>query len=286
MLQGAVLSIQSQVAFGHVGNSAAMLPLQRLGFEVWPINTVQLAHHPGYGRWCGHRVEAERVEAILAGLIAQDVPAGCRALLSGYLGDAAMASPVLAAWQAIRGRRADAVYLCDTVIGDDGAGLFVLPEVAQAIAQQLVPAADIVTPNRFELQHLTGLQVAGPIEALAAATALRAKGPRIVVATGLPLPGEPERLGMLAAAEDGAWLVTTPRLPRPFNGTGDAFAALLLGHYLIAPDLATALARAASAMFALVETTYRLERRELALVAAQDAFASTEARFPAEPLSA
>jgi pyridoxine kinase len=172
------------------------------------------------------------------------------------------------------------------VIGDDGPGVFVRPGVAEAIAAELIPAAGIVTPNRFELAHLAGQPVEGLSDALAAAALLRTRGPQLVVATGLPLDGpDGDRLGVLAAATADAWLVATPRLPRPFAGTGDAFSALLLGHLLRDPALPAALERAVSALYALVETTSRLDLAELALVEAQDAFAGGEVRFRAERVS-
>jgi pyridoxine kinase len=278
----AVLSIQSAVAYGQVGNSAAVLPLQRLGFEVWPVNTVQLAHHPGYGKFVGHLVEPERIAAILEGLVERAPLADCAGLLSGYLGTAEAAPLVFDILREIRERRPDLVYLCDPVIGDDGAGVFVRPGVAEAIREALLPAATIVTPNRFELALLAGRSVATAEEALAAARTLQGLGPEIVVATGLPLG---DRLGLLAVSAAEAWLLTTPRLPRPFAGTGDAFGGLLLGHYLKARDLKTALERAATAIFGLAELTLAEGSTELSLVAAQDLFALTEARFVAEPMA-
>ena len=150
----AVLSIQSQVAYGHVGNSAATLPLQRLGFEVIAINTVQLAHHPGHGSWCGHKVEPERIAQILEGVVRRGALGRCGAMISGYLGDAAVGAIVLDAVAALRAARPDALYLCDPVIGDDGPGVFVSAGIPELMRDVLVPAADIVTPNRFELAFL------------------------------------------------------------------------------------------------------------------------------------
>ena len=280
--RGAILSIQSQVAYGHVGNSAAVLPLQRLGFDVFPLNTVQLAHHPGYGAWRGHKLAPEQLGEILGGLDERGVLRRCAAVLSGYLGDAAVVDVVRRAVAAVRAARSDAVYLCDPVIGDDGPGVFVSEGVPEAIGGRLVPLADIAVPNRFELAHLTGRSIRSLEDTLAAAAALRAQGPRLVVATGLVLSDRPDELAVLAATAEEAWLVATPHLPLAIGGgTGDAFAALFLGHYLGAPDLGAALEDAVAAMFALVARTSAEAAEELCLVGAQDEMIAPARRFAA-----
>ncbi len=297
----AVLSIQSAVAYGHVGNSAAVLPLQRLGFDVFPVPTVLLAHHPGQGRgWRGHKVEPARIGEILSGLAASgSAPttaggagsqgrgafARCAAVLSGYLGDAAVGELVLEALAAVRSARPDALYLCDPVIGDDASGVFVSAGIPEVMRERLLPAADILTPNRFELAQLSGRPVESLADAQAAAAAIRAMGPGIVVATGLTLPDRPDQLAVLADTADASWLVTTPRLPVALGGTGDAFSALFLGHYLAAGhEIRAALERAVGAMFALVELTHAAGADELCLVAAQDEFAAPSTPFRAERL--
>jgi pyridoxine kinase len=281
-MRGAILSIQSQVAYGHVGNSAAMLPLQRLGFDVFALNTVQLAHHPGYGTWRGHKLRPEQLGEILGGLEERGALARCVAVLSGYLGDPAVADVVLRAVAAVRRARPEAPYLCDPVIGDDGPGVFVAAGVPDAIQEHLVPVADIVLPNRFELAHLSGRPVRSLDDALAAAAALRARGPHLVVATGLRLSDRPGELAVLADTEDEAWLVATPELPLAASaGAGDAFSALFLGHHLAAGDLRAGLERAVGAMFALVERTRAEGTEELCLVAAQDEFAAPPRAFKA-----
>jgi pyridoxine kinase len=278
----AILSIQSQVAYGHVGNSVAVLPLQRLGFDVFPLNTVQLAHHPGYGAWRGHKLRPEQLDEILGGLEARGVLVRCAAVLSGYLGDPGMADVVARAVAAVRTARPGAPYLCDPVIGDDAPGVFVSAGVPEAIGQRLAPLADIVLPNRFELAHLTGRRVESLADALAAAAELRARGPRLVLVTGLGLPDRADELAVLADTAEEAWLVATPRLPLAVGGgTGDAFSALFLGHYLAAGELRAGLERAVAAMFALVERTAAAGAEELELVAAQDELVDPESRFPA-----
>lgn len=277
----AILSIQSCVAYGHVGNSAATLPLQRLGFDVWPLQTVQLGHHPGYGRFRGHIVEPEPLSVIMDGLLERAPLADCAGLLSGYLGDAATADLVIKALKQIRQARPDLVYLLDPVIGDDGPGVFVRHTVPEAIKERLLPLADIVTPNRFELAHLAGQLVTNLDEARAAANCLRTLGPKLVVATGLTLTDHPDHLGMLASTDRSAWLVLTPRLSQHFSGTGDAFSALFLGHYLRSKDVKTALERSSTAIFTLVEMTADRGDAELSIIAAQDAMMTRDTQFSA-----
>jgi pyridoxine kinase len=279
----AVLSIQSHVAYGHVGNSAATLPLQRLGFDVIPINTVQLAHHPGHGSWHGYKVEPERIAEIVEGVIGRGALGRCRAAISGYLGDAAAGGVVAHAVAELRAVRPDALYLCDPVIGDDGPGVFVSAGIPEVMRDVLMPAADIVTPNRFELELLAVQPVSSLADARSAAARLRARGPRLVVATGLSLADD-AGLTVLADTAEEAWLITTPRLPIAPGGTGDAFSALFLGHYLRTGDTRQALERAVTAIFDLVERTQASGADELRLVAAQDAFDPATPRFRAQRL--
>jgi pyridoxine kinase len=252
---------------------------------VIPINTVQLAHHPGHGRWCGHKVEPERIAQIVEGVAARGGLRRCGALLSGYLGDVAVGPIVLDALAAMHAVRPDALYLCDPVIGDDGPGVFVGAGIPELIRDRLVPAAAIVTPNRFELEFLSGRPVASVDDARHAARALLALGPALVVVTGLPVAGG---LCVLAEGAEGAWQVTTPSLAdhagSHLGGTGDAFCALFLGHFLRSGAAGTALERAVSAMFALVERTVASGADELCLVAAQEDFDPAIPRFRAQRL--
>jgi pyridoxine kinase len=207
------------------------------------------------------------------------------AVLSGYLGDPGMADVVARAVDAVRAARPEAPYVCDPVIGDDEPGVFVGAGVPEALRERLVPLADMVVPNRFELAHLTGRRIESLEDARAAAAALRARGPRVVVVTGLSLAERPGELAVLADAADEAWLITTPQLPLALGGgAGDAFSALFLGHYLLAGDLRGGLERAVAAIFALLERTAAAGAVELELVAAQDALIAPCPRFRAERL--
>ncbi len=277
----AILSIQSAVAYGHVGNSAAVFPLQRLGHEVWPVDTVQLSNHTGYSGWRGRAWDAATIAEVIAGIGERGAFAQCEAVLSGYLGELALGEAVLDAVARTKAANAAALYCCDPVIGDDHSGAFVRPGIAEFFRNRAMPAADIVTPNRFELALLAEMPVKTVADALRAAAALRARGPRLVLVTSVPSGSEGE-IAMLAASDGEAWRIVTPRLPVLANGAGDLTAALFLGHYLRHREIAEALAITASSVHAVIATMLARGERELPIVAAQDALVSPPQRFRSE----
>ncbi len=273
----AILSIQSAVAFGHVGNSAAVFPLQRLGFEVWPVDTVQFSNHAGYPTCRGPVMEPTAVAEIVKGIEERGAFPGCEAVLSGYIGTAALGAVVVDTVQRVKAANPAALWCCDPVIGDEGQ-VYVKSGVADFFRGQAMPVADIVTPNRFELEVLTGRRVTGVVEAVAAARSL---GPRVVLVTSLGDAGD--TVEMIAVGED-AWIVTTPRLPVKLSGTGDLTAAMFLAHWLRTPDLGSALAGAAAAVFAVVEATAHAGGGELRVVEAQNALVRPRNTFHPERL--
>jgi pyridoxine kinase len=279
----AIVSIQSAVAYGHVGNSAAVFPLQRLGHEVWPVDTVQFSNHTGYGAWRGRAWDAGTIAEVIAGIGERGAWASCEAVLSGYLGEVALGEVVLAAVAAAKAANPAALYCCDPVIGDDHTGVFVKPGLADFFRHRAVPAADILTPNRFELTLLAEREIAGIDDALAAAAALRARGPRLVLVTSLA--GEGGGIAMLAAGNDGAFLVSTPRVPMLADGAGDLTAALFLGHFLKTGDAGAALGETASAVHAVIDATARSGAPELQIVAAQEAIVAPPRRFIARKIA-
>jgi pyridoxine kinase len=277
-----ILSIQSSVAYGHVGNSAAVFPLQRLGHEVWPVLTVHFSNHTGYGSWRGPLLAPEDVRQVIAGLGDRDVLRTADAVLSGYQGDPAMGAVILDAVAEVKSLHPAAVYCCDPVIGDVGRGVFVRPGIPEFIRDMVVPRADIVTPNHFELDFLTGRTTTTQDDLLAAVDELRSRGPRDVLVTSVRLPGAGDTLDVVAVSDDGAWSVTTPLLPISPNGGGDLTAALYLAHLLETSSPAIALERTTNAVFAVLEETLAAGTRELALIAAQDAIADPPSRFGAQ----
>ncbi len=271
-----ILSIQSHVALGHVGNSAATLPLQRLGFEVWAVPTVLFSNHPAHGGTAGDAVAPDAMGALVAGLDSLGALARCDAVLSGYFTSPGAAEVVAQAVATVRSHKAAAPYLCDPAFAHED-GLFVPQAVAEAVRTRLIPNASVATPNSFELAYLTGVPVASLETAVAACRALRDLGPDTAICTSLPL-GE-GTLGTLAVAGEEAWLVETPELPGPLHGAGDLFSAVFLGHTLAGRDLARALGAAVSGTFGVLKATGTAP--DLALVAAQDEIVSPSAVFEA-----
>ena len=263
-----VLSVQSWVACGNVGNNAALFPLQRLGCETWSLNTVAFSNHTGHPRWRGRAVPAGEIATLFEGIAELGVLPRCDAVLSGYLGEAATGAVLLDIVERVKAANPRALFCCDPVMGDDATGWYVEDGLRHFFRDRAMALCDIATPNRFELQWLTGNAVRDLAEATDAAAALRRQGPQIVVVTSLE-PGD-GRVAMLAVGPDGAWAAETPRLPIEATGCGDAVSALLLARLLQGESLPEALAATAAAIYAVIEATIRLGGGELALIAAQE----------------
>ena len=275
-----ILSIQSSVAYGHVGNSAAVFPLQRLGHEVWPVITVHFSNHTGYGAWRGPLLAADDVREVIAGIEDRGVLGEADAVLSGYQGDPAVGGIILDTVAKVKALNPDAVYCCDPVMGDVGRGMFVRPGIPEFMRDTVVPQADILTPNHFELDFLAGRETRTLAEILDAVDEVRDRGPRDVLVTSVLHGDVPEgKLDVVAVSDDGAWAVETPLLPISPNGCGDVTAALYLAHLHSTGSAATALARTTSSVFAILEKTIAAGTREIQLVAAQDAIADPPDTF-------
>lgn len=279
-----VLSIQSTVAYGRVGNRAAVLVLERLGHEVWPVDTVAFSNHPAHGTFRGRVVPAAEVAELLDGLDARGVLGRCDAVLSGYLGDPATAAVVADAVLRVRAANPGVLYCCDPVIGEVGRGVYVRPGIPEAFRDRLVPLADVVTPNPFELELLTGLPPTTLEAAQAAARALVGRGPSVVLATGLRLDETPGELAVLAVTSGDAWCVRHPRRSVRVWGTGDAFTALFLGAYLGPRDARAALEHAVAALDDVLALAEAGDADELPLVAGQGSVVRPRARYAAERL--
>jgi pyridoxine kinase len=287
-----ILSIQSWVSYGHAGNAAAVFPLQRMGFEVWAIHTVQFSNHTGYGSWKGMAMPAEHLNEIVQGMAERGVLGQCDGVLSGYMGSAGTAAAILTALEQVRTLNPAALYCCDPVMGDVGRGIFVRPEIPEVIKTQVIPQADILTPNQFELELLTGHSVKSLSHAIRAAQQLRLElhpsGPRIVLITSLLRQDAPAgQIETLAVSDAGAWLVSTPllALDPPRNGTGDAIAALFLGNYLKTGDVKTSAEQSVSALYGLLEITHQAGTREIQLVAAQEEYVRPSRLFEARQVA-
>jgi pyridoxine kinase len=282
-----ILSIQSWVSYGHVGNASAVFPLQRLGAEVWTINTVQFSNHTGYGHWTGQVYTGDAVRELVDGIAARDVLRHCDAVLSGYMGDAAIGEAILHAVARVRQENPKAIYCCDPVIGDVEEGVYVREGIEEFLRDHALPQADIATPNRFELERLTGITCRTLEDAKAAvaqlAASMRPDGLRCVLLTSLDTDTTPgDHLDLLVGEGGQFHLLRTPRLPVAVNGCGDAIAALFLFHRLQSGSSVTALEAAGSSVHGLLRRTAEAGSREILTVAAQDEFVAPKVRFTAQ----
>ena len=277
-----ILSVQSWVAYGHVGNAAASFPLMRLGAEVWAVNTVQFSNHTGYGDWTGDVYTGAQIGRLVDGIAARGALARCDAVLSGYMGDPGIGGAILDAVRRVKAENPAALYCCDPVIGDDDTDIYVRAGIPELIRDQALPCADIATPNLFELRLLTDLPcdtLSGVKQAIAR---LQALGPRIVLVTSLRTADTPAgSIDMLVGAGGRFHRLRTPLLPIAVNGAGDALAAVFLFHCLSALRADEALEAAGSAIHGLLRRTAEAGSREILLVAAQDEFVSPSQLFTA-----
>src|SRR6187200_2719973 len=275
-----LISIQSSVAFGHVGNSAAIFPLQRLGVEAWAVNTVHFSNHTGYGKWRGPLLSADELRAVIQGVEERGALERVAAVLSGYQGAEDVGAVVLETVTRVKELNASAVYCCDPVLGDVGRGMFVRPGIPEMMRDHVVPAADVITPNHFELDYLSGQETRTLADVLDAVDGVRSSGPATVLVTSVLTDETPGgSVDVVAVSDEGAWASRTALLPITPNGCGDVTAAVFLAHLLRTGSAETALQRVTSTVFAILERTIEAGTREIQLVAAQDAIADPPERF-------
>jgi pyridoxine kinase len=274
-----LLSIQSHVAYGHVGNAAAVFPLQRLGHDVWPIHTLQFSNHPGHGRWRGRVFDAGLIDETMAGLADLGVLATCDGVISGYAGTRDTAAAMLRAVAAVKAANPRATYCCDPVLGDQGT-LYVPRELADFVAAHAVAAADVLTPNLFELAFLTGKPIVTRENLATALDTLHGHGPAIVVVTSADLETTPAScIDCVVSSPEGRFLARTQRLDTKVHGAGDAMAALFFAHWLATGSAVAALGQAVAAVHGVLRATAAAGASELLLVAAQ-----AEIAAPSQPV--
>ncbi len=280
-----VLSIQSAVAYGHAGNSSAVFPMQRTGVDVWPVYTVNFSNHTGYGSWRGPMIAPEDVADVIRGIDEREVLGQVDAVLAGYQGSHEVGKVILDAAALVKQRNPEAVFCADPVMGDVGRGFFARPGIPEFMRDHVVPAADIMTPNLFELEYLTDRTTATSADIVQAARELMARGPRVVLVTSaMGEDVEPEHMRMIAVSESEAWQVHTPLLHRSFVGSGDVTTAMFLTRWLESRDLRHALSATASSVYSVLELTTGSGKEELQLVAAQQDFVEPRHSFEATRL--
>jgi pyridoxine kinase len=277
-----VISIQSQVAFGHVGNSAAAFPLQMHGIDVIAVPTTLLSNRPGYPTLRGRVLEAQLVADLLLGVEERGAVDSARVILSGYLGSAEIAAVVADFVARARARNPALRYCCDPVLGDRDRGLFVPASLPPLVRDRLCPLANIITPNHFEFEWLCGTTAATSDQVIAQARTLQAHGPSTVVVTSAELADTPDgEIETLAVEQSRAWRVRTPKLPISPSGTGDLFAALFVSAHVCGASTPEALSHAASAIFAVLERTAARGTEEMRIVESAEQLIHPKRRFDA-----
>ena len=284
-----ILSVQSQVVYGHVGNRASVFPLERMGFEVWPMNTVQFSNHTGYPQWKGMVFPGSHIAELWEGLSVLGCVSSCDAVLSGYMGSLDIGEAILDIVASLRKNNPHSLYCCDPVMGDYEGGLYVKPDIPLFFKDRVLPQASIIKPNQFEAELLSGVAIRGMDDARKACVILHAAGPAIILVTSLEVaPGPGDMISTLLSFGGQAYLARTPRFAFSTapHGAGDLASALFLGNYLETADPLLSFERMASAVHKVFEATCAAQATgrvsELAIVGAQDAFVARERLFRAE----
>ena len=289
----AVLSIQSHVVYGYAGNTAAVFPLQRLGREVWAVNTVEFSNHTGYGAWRGQVLGAALAEELVLGLEERDVLGKGEAVLSGYMGDSTVGEAVMNAVRKVRAASPDAIYCCDPVMGDLGRGFFVKPGIPETFKNDVIPLADIITPNHFELEVLTDTDTSSLANIRKAIDAVHKRGPKVILVTSFregisPMTKEKisarENIEMLASDGNTLYRIRTPELPFPtvMAGSGDLTASVFLSRYVETRDIKRTLELCAGSVYGIMAETFKAQSRELRIIQAQNELVSPSYSFEAE----
>ena len=277
-----ILSIQSAVAYGHVGNSAAVFPLQRIGVDVLPVYTVNFSNHTGYGAWRGPLIDPKDVAEVITGIEERGAFSEVDAILSGYQGGEGIGDVIIDAVARVKAANPKALYACDPVMGNAKSGCFVAPAIPELLRERVVPVADIITPNQFELGFLTHTEPDTLESTLESVDLARTMGPSTVLVTSVERPDrEDGTIEMLAVDDAGAWIVQTPHLPMKANGSGDVTAALFTTHYVSTGSAEVALERTASSVFDLLQLTLDSGDRKLKLIEAQESYAHPQMQFSA-----
>jgi pyridoxine kinase len=278
-----ILSIQSQVVSGFVGNSVTGFALQRLKTEIWALPTVLLSHHPGHGGARGGALSAGMKTGILAGLDERGCLSRCDAVISGYLAGPEDADLIKDALRRIRLTKT-CFYLCDPVIGDDGK-TYVTENTVSAV-HNLAAIADIITPNAYELSILAATPLHSTTQAVSAMRMIRQRGPGIVFLTSFAGDDTPNgNIDALILDGAEAWRLRIPRLDHKFSGSGDLVAGLFMHFWLASRDGCAAMVSATQIVFSILRETMRSGADELLLVKAQDFLISPDCRFNAERLN-
>ncbi|CAH0398327.1 unnamed protein product [Chilo suppressalis] len=254
-----VLSIQSHVVHGYVGNKSAVFPLQVLGFEVDSINTVQFSTHTAYKHIKGNVLKNEELEELVQGLILNEVDHYTH-FLTGYSRSPDSLKQIAEIIKKLKQKNPALVYVCDPVMGDNGE-MYVPKEILPVYRDIVVPLADILTPNQFEAELLTGINITDLTEAMKAIGALHDKGVKTVVLSSTDLDNDGDIIAIASTKGGSCYKIDMKKQDATFTGTGDLFAALFLAwSYKTNNDVKLTLEKTISTMQSIVLDTYKKAR--------------------------
>jgi pyridoxine kinase len=262
-----VISIQSQVVYGHVGNSAAVFPMQMHGIEVMAVPTTLFSNRPRYPTVRGQVLDAGLVADLLVGLEERGAVDTCQVILTGYLGSPQIGEVVADFVARAMKQNPKLIYCCDPVIGDAERGVFVASGLPELFRDRLCPISNILTPNHFELEWLVGRKLETTDSVIAAGRTLAHPPSSTVVVTGASLiDGQKGRIVTFAIEEKSVWSIATPKLHGSTSGAGDLLAALFVAALIGGFTTAVALADAVSSTFAVLEETVSAGAEEMRIV--------------------
>jgi pyridoxine kinase len=283
-----LLAIQSHVVYGHAGNSAAVFAMQRIGVNVWPLNTVQFSNHTQYGRWTGDVLPAEQIPQLVHGIAAIGELGNCDGVLSGYLGSPQQGQAILEVVATVKAANPRALYLCDPVMGHAEKGCVVAPEVTDFLLAEALPKADVLCPNQLELNTFLGRAAETLADCAAMARSLLDQGPGVVMVKHLAYRDKhPDHFEMLLVTAAETWHLRRPLLafPRQPVGVGDLTSGLFMSRLLLGDSPMAAFEFTAAAVHEVMLETQACASYELQPIRAQDRIAHPRVRFEATRLS-
>lgn len=281
-----ILSIQSHVVYGHAGNGSAVFPLQRMGFEVWPIHTVQFSNHTQYAQgWTGQAFSAQDINTLVDGIDRIEQLGNCLAVLSGYQGSAEQCLAIIETVNKVKAANPAALYVCDPVMGAPDKGCIVAPGIAEHLINDVMPLADVIVPNQFELSQFADMAINSLEDAVIACRKALAKGPKIVLVKHLHSVSD-EQFTMMLATQEGCFIAQRPHLPfdKQPVGVGDLISALFTGALLKGDTPKQAFEHAHNACYAVLKATHQRGEWELQTIAAQDELVEPQERFAAQAI--
>ncbi|XP_032679094.1 pyridoxal kinase [Odontomachus brunneus] len=250
-----ILSIQSHVVSGYVGNKSATFPLQLLGFEVDAINSVQLSNHTGYKVFKGQILNDKDLDDVVEGL-AQNNLDRYTYLLTGYVGSASFLKRIAILVTALKCKNPNLIYVCDPVMGDNGK-LYVPEALKEIYKNEIIPLADVLTPNQFELELLTDKKITNMDELKDTLKKLHQIGPQTIAISSTEFNKSKLTAVVSVAKDDTLVKIDIPKIPATFTGSGDLFAALFLAHIHLQNDIKTTMEKTVNTLYSVLLNTYQ-----------------------------